>query len=81
MLGSAALALAYVAAGWLDAYFHLGLKPWDAAAGMLIITEADGRCGTLVGEPYRVDLQGCLATNGLIHDELLAVMHEPHALA
>ncbi len=74
VLGSATLALAYVAAGWLDAYFHLGLKPWDTAAGMLMIKEAGGRCSTLEGEPYRVDLPGCLATNNLIHDELLAVM-------
>ncbi len=54
VMGSAALAMAYVAAGWLDAYFHIGLKPWDTAAGMLIITEADGRCSTLEGKPYRV---------------------------
>lgn len=80
VLGSATLALAYVAAGWLDAYFQLRLKPWDAAAGMLIITEAGGRCSTLKGEPYRVDLPACLATNSLIHDELLTVMHGPHAL-
>ena len=79
VLGSATLALAYVAAGWLDAYFHLGLKPWDAAAGTLIITEAGGRCSTLEGEPYRVDFPGCLATNNLIHYELLTVMHGPGA--
>ncbi|MEA1992092.1 MAG: inositol monophosphatase family protein [Thermodesulfobacteriota bacterium] len=74
VLGSATLALAYVAAGWLDAYFHIGLKPWDTAAGMLIIKEAGGRCSTLEGVPYRVDLPSCLATNNVIHDELLAVM-------
>ena len=74
LLGSATLGLAYVAAGWLDAYFHLALSPWDTAAGMLMVAEAGGRCTTLEGEPYRVDLPGCLATNGLIHDELLAVM-------
>jgi len=74
-LGSATLALAYVAAGWLDAYLNLALKPWDAAAGMLIVAEAGGRCSTLEGEPYRVDLPGCLATNGLIHEELLAALH------
>ena len=74
VLGSATLALAYVAAGWLDAYFHLALKPWDVAAGMLLVAEAGGRCTTLAGEPYRVDLPRCLATNGLIHEELLAVM-------
>ena len=75
VLGSAALALAYVAAGWLDTYFQLGLKPWDAAAGMLMVTEAGGQCSTLEGKPYRVDLPDCLATNSLIYDELLTVMH------
>jgi len=73
-LGSAALALAYVAAGWLDGYFNLALKPWDVAAGTLLVAEAGGRCSTLEGEPYRVDLPGCLATNGLIHEELLTLM-------
>jgi len=73
-LGSAALGLAYVAAGWLDGYFHLALKPWDSAAGMLLVAEAGGRCTTLEGEPYRVNSPGCLATNGLIHEELLGVM-------
>ena len=52
----------------------VGLKPWGAAAGMLIISEADGRCSTLEGEPYCVDVPGCLATNSLIHDELLILM-------
>jgi myo-inositol-1(or 4)-monophosphatase len=73
-LGSAALALAYVAAGWLDGYFNLALKPWDTAAGMLLIAEAGGRCTTLRGEPCRVDTPACLATNDLVHDELLAVI-------
>ena len=69
-----ALGLAYVAAGWLDAYFHLALKPWDAAAGMLLVAEAGGRCTTLTGESYYVGWPGCLATNGLIHEELLTLM-------
>lgn len=73
-LGSAALALAYVAAGWLEAYLHLALKPWDAAAGALLIAEAGGRCTTVEGEPYRVDVPGCLATNGFVREELLSVM-------
>ena len=75
-LGSAALALAYVAAGWLDAYLNLMMKPWDSAAGMLLVSEAGGRCTTLEGEAYRVDRPGCVATNGLIHDELLGVMRK-----
>jgi myo-inositol-1(or 4)-monophosphatase len=77
VLGSATLALAYVAAGWLDAYFHLALKPWDTAAGMLLIAEAGGRCTTLQGEPYRVGVPGFLATNGRLHEVLLAVMRDP----
>jgi len=77
VLGSAALGLAYVAAGRLDTYFHLALQPWDTAAGALLVAEAGGRCTTLEGEPYRIDSPGCLATNGLLHEELLAVMHEP----
>ena len=75
-LGSAALALAYVAAGWLEAYFNLMMKPWDAAAGMLLVSEAGGRCTTLEGGAYRVDRPGCVATNGLIHDQLLGVMRK-----
>lgn len=72
--GSAALALAYVAAGWNDAYFQPGLKPWDAAAGVLIVQEAGGRCTTLKGEPYRVQFPDCVATNTLIHNELLKLL-------
>jgi myo-inositol-1(or 4)-monophosphatase len=74
VLGSATLALAYVAAGWLEVYLNLRMKPWDAAAGMLLVAEAGGRCTTSEGEPYRVDVPDCLATNDLLHDELLAVM-------
>lgn len=74
--GSAALALAYVAAGWTDAYFQPGLKPWDAAAGILLVKEAGGRCTTLKGDPYRVQLPDCLATNRIIHDELLKLLNK-----
>jgi myo-inositol-1(or 4)-monophosphatase len=76
VLGSAALALAYVAAGWLDGYFHLALQPWDSAAGMLLIAEAGGRCTTLEGQPFHVASPRCLATNGLIHQAVLDVMGE-----
>ena len=78
--GSAALALAYVAAGRLDAYFNPGLKPWDVAAGMLIVPEAGGRCSTLEGKPYQADFPSCLATNGFIHGELLTLMDKPDTL-
>ena len=48
--GAAALDLAYVACGRLDGFFERGLKPWDAAAGSLLITEAGGIVGTFAGE-------------------------------
>lgn len=79
VLGSAALAMAYVAAGWLDAYFHVGLKPWDTASGMLIISEAGGRCSTPDGKPYCLNLPGFLGTNNLIHNELLTLMRRSGA--
>jgi myo-inositol-1(or 4)-monophosphatase len=51
--GAASLDLAYVAAGRLDAFWEVGLSPWDTAAGILLITEAGGRVGTLAGGDYR----------------------------
>jgi myo-inositol-1(or 4)-monophosphatase len=72
-LGSAALAQAYVAAGWLEAYFNLALQPWDVAAGALLVAEAGGQCTTLEGQPYHLS-PGCLATNGLVHQKLLDIM-------
>jgi myo-inositol-1(or 4)-monophosphatase len=71
VMGSATLGLTYVAAGWLDGYFHLALHPWDAAAAVLLTTEAGGRCTTFEGQPYPVTSPRCAATNGRIHQELL----------
>jgi myo-inositol-1(or 4)-monophosphatase len=51
--GSAALDLAYVAAGRTDGFFEIGLSPWDTAAGTLLIAEAGGRIGTLTGGDYK----------------------------
>lgn len=51
--GSAALDLAYIAAGRCDGFWELGLSPWDTAAGTLLIQEAGGRVGTLTGEEYK----------------------------
>jgi myo-inositol-1(or 4)-monophosphatase len=52
--GAAALDLAYVACGRVDGFWEMGLKPWDTAAGTLMIREAGGRVGTLGGEEYRL---------------------------
>lgn len=69
-LGSAALDLSYVAAGRLDGFWERGLKPWDMAAGILLITEAGGLVTSYEGTPYDLQSGRILATNGLIHDEL-----------
>src|SRR5262249_8171282 len=69
--GSAALGLAYVAAGWLDAYFHLMLMPWDVAAGALIIREAGGVLTTPAGVEWTLGEPAVVASNGHIHAGLL----------
>jgi myo-inositol-1(or 4)-monophosphatase len=73
-IGSAALALCYVAAGWLDAYFHVGLKPWDMAAGLLLIEEAGGRVTEIDGQGWRPWAPRVLVSNGHLHPQLLALM-------
>ena len=73
-LGAAALGLCYVAAGWLDAYFHFSLKPWDAAAGALMAQEAGGVASDFAGHPWQTDSRRCLASNGLLHDEMLSLL-------
>ena len=74
--GSAALGLCSVAAGWTDAYFHLSLKPWDVAAGSVIIQEAGGAVSDLAGLPWHPDSGNCLASNALIHDTMLNLLTE-----
>ncbi len=72
--GAAALDLAYVAAGRLDGYWEVKLKPWDVAAGQLLVTEAGGRVTNYAGEPYSVYDHRILASNGLIHEEMVEVL-------
>ena len=72
--GSAALGLCFVAAGWLDAYFHLSLAPWDVAAGALMVTEAGGALTSTDGKPWSYTQPRCLATNGKLHSEFLELM-------
>jgi myo-inositol-1(or 4)-monophosphatase len=67
--GSAALDLASVAAGRFDGFWEFGLKPWDTAAGVLLIEEAGGKISDFVGQPYQLGGPVILATNGLIHEE------------
>jgi len=72
--GSAALDLCYVASGRLDGFWELKLKPWDIAAGGLIVTEAGGILSDFSGEPFSVFGNETLASNGMIHDEMITVM-------
>ncbi len=72
--GSAAIDLAYVAAGRFDGFFETGLQPWDVAAGTLLVQEAGGRVTAYRREPDPVFDQQILATNGAIHAEMLAVL-------
>ncbi len=70
-LGSAALALAWVAAGRLDGYFNLNLNPWDVAAGKLLIQEAGGKILTLNDRPWYLENVGSIAGNGRVAPELI----------
>lgn len=75
-LGSAALDLCYVAAGRLDASWEVDLKPWDIAGGTLIVAEAGGQVTTTTGGPYTSRAGHVLATNTLLHDEMLHVISQ-----
>lgn len=69
--GSSALNLAYVGAGRLDGYWSTSLKPWDMAAGVLIVAEAGGRVTRMNGAPVDIEVPDLLSTNGTaIHEEL-----------
>jgi len=70
--GSAALDLAYVAAGRLEAFWEFNLNPWDTAAGILLVEEAGGRVSDFSGNRVQLESREVLASNGLIHDEMVS---------
>jgi len=72
--GAAALDLAYVAAGFTDGFFETGLKPWDVAAGSLLVTEAGGLIGNFTGEAGDLEQAECLAANPRIYAQLVQVL-------
>jgi len=72
--GSAALDLSYVAAGRFDGFWELQLSPWDTAAGWLLITEAGGVVTDLNGGAYGLSSPHLLASNGLIHQQMLTLL-------
>jgi myo-inositol-1(or 4)-monophosphatase len=76
-MGSAALDLAYVAAGRFDTFWEVSLRPWDYAAGMLLVEEAGGQCTNFGGERYTDFIEGPIAaSNGHLHTQLLRHMNE-----
>lgn len=72
--GSAALDLAYVACGRFDGFWELKLKPWDIAAGALLVAEAGGRVTDFRGQALDLEMGEVLATNALIHGEMMEVL-------
>ena len=73
--GCAALDLAYVACGRVDAYWEVDLKPWDVAAGMLLVREAGGVVSNLAGQTARLDSKNYLATSVALQPALLEALH------
>lgn len=69
--GSAALDLANVAAGRYDGFWEFNLNSWDTAAGVLLVQEAGGTVTRFDGTPWRIDSRETLASNGLLHEEMM----------
>ena len=74
--GSAALDLCYVACGRYDAFWEFNLNPWDTAAGVLLVQEAGGTVTNFTGGPFSIDSRQVLASNTLLHAELLHEFQE-----
>jgi myo-inositol-1(or 4)-monophosphatase len=74
--GSAALDLAFVAMGRFDSFWEFGLNPWDTAAGVVLVEEAGGKVTDMQGQPYALGGPSILASNGLVHAEMVRVASE-----
>jgi myo-inositol-1(or 4)-monophosphatase len=72
--GSAALDMSYVACGRLDGFYEENLKPWDTAAGLLIITEAGGKITTFDGGEYNIYAPNIAASNRVLHEKILTYL-------
>ncbi|MGH9902546.1 MAG: inositol monophosphatase family protein, partial [Pyrinomonadaceae bacterium] len=72
--GSAALDLAYVACGRFDGFFEEGLRPWDVAAGKILVEEAGGRITHYDGSPFDIYTPPIVASNGLVHEAMRRVL-------
>ncbi|HYM37197.1 MAG TPA: inositol monophosphatase family protein [Nitrospiraceae bacterium] len=76
-MGAAAIDLCYVACGRFDGFWELKLNPWDTAAGSLMVAEAGGRMSDFRGEPFSIYGIELVASNGLIHHEMVEVLNRP----
>jgi myo-inositol-1(or 4)-monophosphatase len=74
--GAAALDLANVASGRFDGFYEEGLRPWDVAAGVLLVEEAGGRVTHYDGARFSIYQQFIAASNGLIHDSMLRILQD-----
>ena len=74
--GSAALDLCYVASGRFDGFWEHKLNPWDTAAGVVILEEAGGKLTTYDGRPYSIYGKHMVASNGLIHDQIIETLRQ-----
>lgn len=74
--GSAALDLSYVACGRFDGFWEMDLKPWDSAAGMIIVEEANGVVTKFDGSEYTPYDKDILATNGVIHKDMVKILKQ-----
>jgi myo-inositol-1(or 4)-monophosphatase len=72
--GSAALDLCWVAAGRFDGFWEYGLKPWDVAAGGLMVLEAGGKITNIQGKPHDMFKPGVVASNGILHKPIIATL-------
>jgi myo-inositol-1(or 4)-monophosphatase len=75
-MGSAALSMAYVAAGRSDGFYSHIIQPWDVAAGVLLVREAGGKVTNLWSDRYDLYNRSVLASNGLVHDEVTRELGE-----
>lgn len=79
--GSAAMDLCYVACGRFEGFWELNLHPWDYAAGWLLLEEAGGRVTRFDGEPFTMGDREILATNAVVHDQMIEVLKRGHSRA
>ncbi|MBF0409640.1 MAG: inositol monophosphatase [Candidatus Riflebacteria bacterium] len=79
-LGSAAVDLCYVAAGFFDIFWEIKLKPWDVAAGSLLVKEAGGKVTDFSGGFHSIDRYQILATNGLLHEQAIEILRSNNTI-